>query len=125
MKRASSRSAEVQGARQLARVQALFERLRPVGTERDKAGNRQFFCDQYVGLLLLYFFNTTLTSLRALQRATDPDTVQRWLGLNRRVSLGSLSEAAGVFDPDLLRGVLADLAARIGPAALPSDREAL
>jgi hypothetical protein len=109
----------------LARVQALFERLRPVGTDRDKAGNRQFFCHQYVGLLLLYFFNPTLTSLRALQQATDLDTVQRWLGLNRRVSLGSLSEAASVFDPDLLRGILADLAARVSPAALPSDREAL
>ena len=118
-------SIPITGAHQLARVQSLFERLRPVGTARDKAGNRQLFCDQYVGLLLLYFFNPTLTSLRALQQSTKLDTVQRWLGLKRSVSLGALSEAARVFEPDLLRGVLAELAARVGPTALPHEREAL
>lgn len=118
-------SDSVTGARQLARVQSLFERLRPVGTARDKAGNRQLFCDQYVGLLLLSFFNPTLTSLRAMQKATELDTVQRWLGLERSVSLTALSEAGRVFEPDLLRGVLAELAARVGPAALPEEREAL
>jgi hypothetical protein len=118
-------SDSITGAHQLARVQSLFERLRPVGTARDKAGNRQLFCDQYVGLLLLYFFNPTLTSLRALQQSTKLDTVQRWLDLKRHVSLGALSEAGRVFEPDLLRGVLAELAARVGPAALPEEREAL
>jgi len=115
----------VTGAQQLARVQSLFERLRPVGTARDKAGNRQLFCDQYVGLLLLSFFNPTLTSLRAMRQATGLDSVQRWLGLKRRVSLAALSEAGCVFEPDLLRGVIAELAARVAPAALPEEREAL
>ena len=118
-------STPVTGAHQLARVQSLFERLRPVGTARDKAGNRQLFCDQYVGLLLLYFFNPALTSLRAMQQSTGLDTVRRWLGLKRSVSLGALSEASRVFEPDLLRGVLAELAARVGPVALPAEREAL
>lgn len=121
----TSPSEPVTGARQLARVQSLFERLRPVGTARDKAGNRQLFCDQYVGLILLSFFNPTLTSLRAMQKATELDSVQRWLGLKRTVSLAALSEAGRVFEPDLLRGVLAELAARVGPAALPEEREAL
>lgn len=39
--------------------------LRPAGTQRDKAGNRNLFLDQYTQLLLLYFFNPIVTSLRA------------------------------------------------------------
>ena len=45
----------------------LFDHLHAVGTARDRAGNRQLFYDQYATLLLLYFFNPTVTSLRGLQ----------------------------------------------------------
>ena len=45
----------------------LFDHLHAVGT-RDRAGNRQLFYDQYATLLLLYFFNPTVTSLRACNR---------------------------------------------------------
>lgn len=103
----------------------MLARLHDDGTARDRAGNRQLFYDQYVGLLLLYFFNPTLTSLNALRQATDLDNVQRWLGLPKRISIGSLSEAAGVFDPDLLRGLLAELASQVAPTARPDDRDAL
>ena len=37
--------------------------------ERDRAGNRKFFYDHYLTLLLLYFFNPSLDSLRALHNA--------------------------------------------------------
>jgi len=121
----SSAALVVTGAGPLARVQSLLQRLHADGTAGDKAGNRQFFYDQYAGLLLLYFFNPTLTSMNALQKATALENVQRWLGLKKSVSTGSLSAAARVFDPDLLRGLLLDLAAQVGPAALPEDREAL
>ena len=50
-------------------IAAALERLHPAGTARDKAGNRKLFCDQYVSLLLLYFFNSSITSLRGLQNA--------------------------------------------------------
>jgi hypothetical protein len=115
----------IQGAAPLARIRTLLARLHDDGTARDRAGNRQLFYDQYVGLLLLYFFNPTLTSLNALRQATDLDSVQRWLGLPKRVSIGSLSEAAGVFDPDLLRGLLVELAGQVAPTATPDDRDAL
>lgn len=115
----------LQGAAPLARIRTLLARLHDDGTARDRAGNRQLFYDQYVGLLLLYFFNPTLTSLNALRQATDLDNVQRWLGLPKRISIGSLSEAAGVFDPDLLRGLLAELASQVAPTARPDDRDAL
>src|SRR5262245_50875795 len=83
-------------------LQPFLERLQTVGTVRDRAGNRQLFFDQYVALLLLYFFNPILTSLRSLQQATGLDKVQKRLGV-RRTSLGSLSEATGVFEAEHLR----------------------
>ena len=102
----------------------LLERLRPVGAARDKAGNRELFFDQYTALFLLYFFNPVLTSLRGLQQATGLDKVQRLLGV-RRTSLGSLSEAAGVFDPAALRAILQELAGRALPLERGRDAAAL
>lgn len=125
MSNSSSDRPTVQGAGLLARVRSRLDPLRPDGTARDRAHNRQFFYDQYVGLLLLYFFNPALASLNALRQATELDSVQRWLGLKRKVSIGSLSEATGVFDPHLLEGLLADLARQVAPTALSEDREAL
>ena len=103
----------------------LFERLRPVGTARDRAGNRQLFFDQYAALLLLYYFNPTVTTLRGLQQFTSLGKVQRLLGV-RPTSLGSLSEAARVFDAQALEPIIADLAARATrePAGMPSAKEA-
>ena len=85
-------ASQLQGFKYFALLASLLDRLRPVGTARDKAGNRQLFFDQYAALLLLYFFNPILTSLRGLQQATGLDKVQQQLGV-RRTSLGSLSEA--------------------------------
>jgi hypothetical protein len=48
----------------------LIQRLHDVGTQRDHAGNRKLFYDQYAALLLMDFCNTALASLRALQQAT-------------------------------------------------------
>jgi len=118
------RASQLQGFKYFRPLGSLLERLRPVGTARDAAGNRDLFFDQYAALLLLYFFNPLITSLRSLQRATGLEKVQRQLGC-RRVSLGSLSEATGVFDPECLREVFAELADRAAPAVLPADREAL
>jgi hypothetical protein len=52
------------------------------------------------------------------------DKVQKLLG-GRRVSLGALSEAGRVFDPEPLREILAELAQRVAPAQLPQEWEAL
>ena len=115
---------QLQGFKYFTLLGPLLERLRPVGTARDRAGNRDFFFDQYVSLLLLYFFSPALTSLRGLQQATGLDTVQKLLGC-RRVALGSLSDASRVFDPEPLHAVIAELAQRVAPAPLPRDRESL
>ena len=60
--------------------------------------NRVLHYDQYAALLLFYFFNATVTSLRDLQRLTDFKKFRRKLGV-KRTSLGSLSEASQVFVP--------------------------
>jgi Transposase DDE domain len=92
----------------------LFDPLHAVGTARDRAGNRQLFYDQYATLLLVYFFNPTVTSLRGLQQLTTFAHVQAHFGI-RRTSLGALSEAASVFDAALLHDVLTALGAQLQP----------
>jgi hypothetical protein len=114
----------LQGYKYLSRVAPLLARLHTCGTQHDKAGNRELHFDRYVALLLLYFFNPTLSSLRGLRQATEFDKVAAATG-GGRVSLGALSEAAHAFDPELLRGVLKELAAKTLPHELPADRAAL
>lgn len=116
---------KLQGFKYFSRLDDLFKRLRTLGTERDKAGNRQLFYDQYASLLLLYYFNPTLTGLRSIQEFTTLERVQRLLGV-RPTALGSLSEASRVFDPQALEPIIAELAARAGsaPQAMPNAKEA-
>src|SRR5688572_18486092 len=97
---------DLQGFKYFDLIVPLLARLHDDGTARDKAGNRQLFFDQYTALLLLYFFNPILTSLRGLQQASGLDKVQRVTGCGR-VSAGALSEAQAVFDPGLLEGLIA------------------
>lgn len=107
------------------RLNPLLERLHDVGTQSDKAGNRLLFYDQYVSLVLLYFFNPVITSLRSLQKATGFDKVKKLLGV-RRTSLGSLSEsAAGAFDAEPLRAIIQELAAKALPLQTGREAEAL
>lgn len=105
-------------------LRRLLKRIHLAGTERDRAGNRQFFYDQYLSLLLLYFVNPSLDSLRALQQASNWESTQRKLGI-RRVSLGSLSESVRVFDPALVRPILKELAALARPHLKGREAEAL
>ena len=46
------------------------------------------FCDDYICLLLLYFFTPAITSLRALQQVSGWEKTRQKLGI-RRTSLGS------------------------------------
>jgi hypothetical protein len=115
---------DLKGFKYFEMVQPLLERLHKDGTASDKAGNRELFYDQYVALLLLYFFNPILTSLNGLRAATELDKVQKVLGCGR-VSAGSLSEAQGVFNPALLEGIIAELAERVAPVTPPKELEAL
>lgn len=68
---------DIQGLKYFRKLWPLFERLRDVGRERDKAGNRELFMDQYCALVLLFLFNPCVRSLRALQQASQLKNVQR------------------------------------------------
>lgn len=115
---------ELQGSKYLKLIPELLESLRDVGTERDRAGNREFFCDQYLSLLLLYFFSPTITSLNGLQRASELEKVQKQLGIGR-VAAGTLSESASVFDPAAVQEVVRELAGRALPLTTGRQAEAL
>jgi Transposase DDE domain len=99
-------------------------RLHDVGSERDRAGNRKLFYDQYVALLLMYFCTPALESLRALRQATGWEKTRRELGIEP-ASLGSLSEAARVFDAEHLRPIIQELAARAVPLSTGREADAL
>jgi hypothetical protein len=114
----------VQGLKYFRHLQPLLARLHEVGTKRDRAGNRQLFYDQYAALLLLFFFNPTLTSLRALQQATGLANVQKKLGC-RRFSLGSLSAAARDFDAEPLQAIFAELVSHAEPLKAGKEAEFL
>jgi hypothetical protein len=115
---------QLRGTKYLDQLATCLARLHDVGTARDKANNREFFCDQYVGLLLLYFFNPTVRTLRGLCKLTDLAKVQQRLGC-RRVSLSSLSEAGSVFDPEAVREILRELSEQMPRARTPAQQEAL
>lgn len=101
----------------------LLTDLHKAGAERDRAGNRELFYDQYALLWLLYYYNPTITSLRGLQRTTDLSKV-RHLGIHR-TSLGSLSEAQQVFDAGLLENVITTLAGRLPAPPAKAGQSAL
>jgi hypothetical protein len=112
--------ADVAGAKYLRRVLALLGRLHDDATARDRAGNRTLFYDRYAALVLFAMFSPAVDSLRAVRQASALPKVRRLLGCRPGpggYSLGSLSEAARVFDPELLRGVIAGLAADLRPLA--------
>jgi hypothetical protein len=123
-RRSAVRARDLQGFKYFRVLLPLLERLQDLGTARDRAGNRQLFYDQYAALVLLYFFNPVLTSLRGLQQASGLDKVQKLLGV-RRTSLGSLSEATGVFAAEPLRQIVQELAAQVLPLQAGREAEAL
>jgi len=69
--------------------------------------------------VLLFFFNPIVDSMRALQQASALKSVQKKLGVPR-ASLGSFSEARQVFDPELLRPIIGELAKQAQPLARDS-----
>lgn len=118
-KREDVREADVTGLKYFDKLAPLLSRLHEVGCRRDKAGNRDLHFDQYCMLVLLFLFNPTITSLRSIQQASTLRKVQRKLGC-QRASLGSLSEAIDVFQPERLQEIIAELGAQLEPIARDS-----
>lgn len=105
---------QITGLKYFDKLAPLLERLHDDGCARDRAGNRELHYDQYCMLLLLYLFNPIVTSLRGLRQASELAKVQKKLGCPR-ASLGSLSEAVSVFDPERLKEIVAELGTELQP----------
>jgi hypothetical protein len=102
--------------KKLADLLPLLQDLCAAGCDRDAAGNRELHYPQYVTLVLLYLLNPMIDSLRALQEASAVDGLAERLGV-KRFSLGSFSESVRVFDPELLKTVIGQLAGELRPLA--------
>ena len=110
------REEDVTGLKYFDKLAPLLARLHEVGCQRDKAGNRKLHYDQYCMLVLLFLFNPVVRSLRAIEQASELRKVQRKLGC-QRASLGSLSEATDVFQPERLKEIIAELGKQLEPIA--------
>lgn len=113
-KREKIKESQLQGFKYFKALSGMLESLHDAGCQRDRAGNRLLHMDQYMSLLLLYMFNPICTSLRAVQQASELKKVQRILGCPR-ASLGSLSEAARVFDSSLMQEIIDHLSDKLKP----------
>jgi hypothetical protein len=115
-RREDVREEDLTGLKYFDKLAPLLARLHEVGCGRDKAGNRTLHFDQYCMLVLLFFFNPVVRSLRAIEQASELRKVQRKLGC-QRASLGSLSEATDVFQPERLKEIIAELGEQLQPVA--------
>src|SRR5438552_379720 len=114
------RESDIVGLKYFGRLMPLLERLHDIGTKRDRAGNRELFFDQYCAYVLLFLFNPIVTSLRGIQQGSELKKVQKKLGCPR-ASLGSLSEATQVFDPEPVKQIARELAGQLEP--MRGDRQ--
>jgi hypothetical protein len=112
--RGGIRDRDIQGLKYLDLLLPMLDRLHEVGCQRDKAGNRRLYYDQYCLLVLLFLFNPVVRSLRSLQQASQLKKVHKKVGC-ARASLGSLSEATDVFDPQRLEGIIEALLGQLPP----------
>jgi hypothetical protein len=110
------REEDVTGLKYFDKLAPLLVRLHDVGCGRDKAANRKLHFDQDCMLVLLFLFNPVVRSLRAIEQASELRKVQRKLGC-KRASLGSLSEATDVFQPERLKEIIAELGEQLEPIA--------
>lgn len=113
-KRAKPKEKDLQGFKYFKILSGMLDSLHQAGCARDRAHNRLLHMDQYITLLLMYMFNPICSSLRALQEASELKKVQRVLKVPR-AALGSLSEAARVFDSELLAGIIGELVQQLQP----------
>ncbi len=78
--------------------------------KRSGGPERLLLEEDYFSLMLFGLLNPVLDTMRGLCAASHLERVQSEI-CGRKVSPGSFSEAQGVFDPELLKGVFLGLAA--------------
>lgn len=103
---------DLSGLRDLQAMAKLLKPLHRIGTERDKANNRDLHMDQYCLLVLMWLYNPIIDSFRGLQQCSGLKNVQKRLGVGR-ASLGSLSESVTIFDPTPLARLAEELSDKL------------
>lgn len=91
---------------------AKAQEAAPTRVKRPGGPERLLLEEDYFSLMLFGLFNPVLDSMRGLCAASHLKRMQEDV-CSRPVSLGSFSEAQGVFDPELLKQVFLGLAAEI------------
>lgn len=107
---ALSEASSLQGFKLLERFREIFAGLdaRRTRSPRELDPRRKFDAADYFSMVLFTLLNPVVDTMRGLCEASELDEYQRRTRLPE-VSLGSFSEAQGVFDPELLAGVLREL----------------
>ncbi len=98
--------------RRLAKVRGTMP---PPPDRRPGGPERLLLEEDYFSLMLFGLFNPVVDSMRGLCAASRLQRVREEVS-GGKVSLGSFSEAQGVFDPELLRQVFLDLSGEIHAA---------
>ena len=111
---------QVQGLKYFKLIRKLLTSLHA----HEDGSNRKLHYDDLAALVILYFLNPVLTSLRSIRQASTLRNVQRKLGV-KRTSLGSLSESSRVFDPALLAEIVTELASEAGAVDVPGRPKGL
>lgn len=93
-----------------SRLAKIRAEMPPQPERRPGGPGRLLLEEDYFSLMLFGMLNPVLDTMRGLCAASHLERVQDE-DCGRKVSLGSFSEAQGVFDPELLKGVFLDLAA--------------
>lgn len=117
------KESDLRGLKDLQHMSRILESLHKVGTQRDRAGNRDLHMDQYCLLILMWLHNPIIDSLRGLQQASQLDKVRKRLGVGR-ASLGSLSESVTIFDPEPLARIAEELSEKL-PHRTPQQFQAI
>ena len=108
------REKDVQGLKYIDKFLPLFKRFHHVNAHH----NRELYFDKYITLILLYFFNPVLTSLRSIQQAFHLDKVKKALRI-KGAGLSTLSDAGNVFDANLITPLIRELAKK----AIPLEKD--
>ncbi len=65
------RALDLHGFKHFKLLSPILEKLHDNACRRDRGHNRKLHYDQYAALILLYFFNPIVTSLRGIQQTSQ------------------------------------------------------
>jgi len=83
---------DIQGGKYVKRFLSVIGKIRSVAESEPRDPRRELDIEQLAGHLLFFYYTPVVTSLRAIQHASELKKVQRLLDASR-AALGSLSEA--------------------------------